>query len=193
MSDSRPFMDYYNILQVDPACDAKALETAYHDLLKLYHPDHAGTADTKKFNEVIEAFRVLRNPTKRAEYDLLHAKNNPEVWSGSRSSDEANVDVQDALDDAEDHARILMFLYQKRRENAQSAGVVGYYIQQMLNCSDEHFEFHKWYLKEKGFIVITEQGTLAITIEGIDHVISTSRTTKAETLLISKFRQAEES
>jgi curved DNA-binding protein len=186
-------MDYYNILQVDPACDAKALETAYHDLLKLYHPDHAGTADTKKFNEVIEAFRVLRNPTKRAEYDLLHAKNNPEVWSGSRSSDEANVDVQDALDDAEDHARILMFLYQKRRENAQSAGVVGYYIQQMLNCSDEHFEFHKWYLKEKGFIVITEQGTLAITIEGIDHVISTSRTTKAETLLISKFRQAEES
>jgi curved DNA-binding protein len=55
-----------------------------------------------------------------------------------------------------------------------------------LNCSDDTFEFHKWYLKEKGFIVVTEHGTLAITIEGIDHVISISRSTRAEKLLIAK-------
>jgi curved DNA-binding protein len=78
-----------------------------------------------------------------------------------------------------------MYLYKKRREDAKNAGVVGFYLQQMLNCSDEHFEFHKWYLKEKGFIVLTEHGTLAITIQGVDHVISLSRTAKAEKLLLS--------
>jgi curved DNA-binding protein len=76
-------------------------------------------------------------------------------------------------------------LYKRRREDAQNAGVPPFYLQEMLNCSDEHFEFHKWYLKEKGFIAITEQGTLAITIQGVDHVISMSRTTRAEKLLIA--------
>jgi curved DNA-binding protein len=56
----------------------------------------------------------------------------------------------------------------------------------MLNCSDEHFEFHTWYLKAKGFIEITEQGTLAITIQGVDHVIDISRTNMMEKLLIAQ-------
>ena len=34
--------------------------------------------------------------------------------------------------------------------------------------------------------MLTEQGTLAITIQGVDHVISMSRTTKAEKLLIAQ-------
>ena len=192
MIDGQPFVDYYYILQVSPTCDAKALESAYHDLLKMYHPDHSGTADTTKFNEVVAAYRVLRDPDQRAEYDLLHFRNNPEDWPKDASSDGSDADGQAALDDADDHARILVHLYRKRRENAQNAGVVGYYIQQMLGCSDEHFEFHKWYLKEKGFIIITEHGTLAITIEGIDHVISLSRNRKAEKLLIGRSSSVED-
>lgn len=62
----------------------------------------------------------------------------------------------------------------------------------MLNCSDERFEFHQWYLKEKGFIVVTEHGTLAITVQGVDHVISMSRTTSAEKLMISQFANPED-
>ena len=62
----------------------------------------------------------------------------------------------------------------------------GFYLQEMLKCSDEHFEFHKLYLREKCFIEATEHGTLAITIQGIDHVISMSRTTTAEKLLIAQ-------
>ena len=73
-----------------------------------------------------------------------------------------------------------------------NAGVVGYYLQNMLNCSDEHFEFHKWYLREKGYIVVTEHGTLAITIHGVDHVIAMSRSTRAEKLLIAQSRKAED-
>ena len=84
-----------------------------------------------------------------------------------------------------------MTLYKRIREDVLNAGVVGFYLKEMLNCSHEHFEFHKWYLKEKGFIAVTEHGTLAITVQGVDHVISMSRTTKAEKLLIAHLNNAD--
>lgn len=186
MTVGQSFTDYYAVLQVDRNCDRKILESAYHHLLKMYHPDHSGTPDSTKFHEVMEAYRVLRNPDRRAEYDRFCAQNSREEWLKSASADGLEIDEADAINDADDHAKILMFLYKRRRADAQNAGVVGFYLQDMLDCSDEHFEFHKWYLKEKGFIIVTEQGTLAITVQGIDHVISMSRTTRAEKLLIAQ-------
>ena len=95
-------------------------------------------------------------------------------------------DESEALSDADDHARILLYLYRKRREDALNPGVVGYYLQEMLNCADDRFDFHKWYLREKGFIETTHDGTIAITIQGVDQVISMSRQAKAEKLLIAQ-------
>lgn len=192
MADGKPFVDYYTILQVDPNCDAKILESAYHYLAKMYHPDHNGSADITKFNEVIEAYKILRNPERRAEYDRVYAANNNQSWFASHLGNGADVDEKTALNDADAHSRILLFLYKRRRENAQNAGIAGFYLQQIMHCSDEDFEFHLWYLKEKGFIVITEQGTLAITIQGIDHVISMSRTTRAKKLLIAQSSNPED-
>jgi curved DNA-binding protein len=185
------FADYYSILQVRPNCDAKALEAAYHHLAKTHHPDHTGDVDTTKFNEITEAYRVLRNPEQRAKYDLLYANIHGREAFEPTTSDPLGVDERTALNDAEAHAKILMFLYKKRREQAQNAGVVAFYLQELVSCSDEHFEFHKWYLKEKGFITVTEQGTLSITIHGIDHVIATSRSTNAEKLLLAQPKTSE--
>jgi curved DNA-binding protein len=192
MAEEQPFIDYYDLLQVTPRCDEKILESAYHHFAKMYHPDHSGSADTTKFNEVAEAYRVLRSADSRAKYDLVYAEHHPDGFPGDPGDEKGAVEAGPALEDADDHEKILMFLYKKRRENAQSAGVVGFYLQDMLSCSDEHFEFHKWYLKEKGFVVLTEQGTLAITIQGVDHVISMSRKTKAEKLLLSRSIHPEE-
>lgn len=186
MADGEPFIDFYEVLQVDPNCDAKILEAAYHRLAMVHHPDRTGSADTRKFSALSEAYAVLRNAKKRTKYDRIYFQNFPERFAESAPEGESSLDEGPALDDAEAHARILQFLYKKRRENAQDAGVIGFYLQEMLQCSDEHFDFHKWYLKEKGFIVSTEQGTLAITIQGVDHVISMSRTAKAEKLLLAQ-------
>ena len=183
MTDDQAFVDYYNILQVNPDCDARALETAYRHLAKMYHPDHSATADVTKLNGVIEAYRKLRSPDQRAKYDIQYTA---EMGFEFSSSDEVGGDERAALSDADAHAKILMFLYKRRREHAQDAGVGRYFAQEMLNCSDENFDFHLWYLKAKGFIEATEQGTLAITIEGVDHVISKSRTTVKEKLRIAQ-------
>lgn len=187
-----PFVDYYSILRVSPSCDLKTLELAYHHLAKTYHPDHSGDVDTTKFNEITEAYRILRDSVQRAKYDFLYKNINGHEAFKDSAVHELGVDERTALNDAEAHAKILMFLYKKRREQAQSAGVVGFYLQELVNCSDEHFEFHKWYLKEKGFVSITEQGTLAITIQGIDHVISVSRSTEVEKLLLAQSKATED-
>jgi curved DNA-binding protein len=192
MTDGEPFIDYYNILQVDWECDAKELEFAYRHLAKLYHPDHPDTADVTKFNEVIEAYRVLKNHDQRAEYDLQYAANTNKRTSTRFPDEESYAGEKNALGDAEVHERTLRYLYKRRRENAQDAGVGPFTLQEMLNCSDEHFEFHVWYLKAKGLIETTEQGTLAITIEGVDHVISMSRTIMAERLRIAQSRDAQD-
>lgn len=176
MTADHQFVDYYRILEVKPDCDAKNLEAAYRRLAKAYHPDHMETADVDKFNTVVQAYRLLRDASVRAEYDILYNENIPADDAASVMFDDVRIEEQAALTDAEAHEKILMKLYKKRRENAQNPGVLAFYIQEYLNCSDEIFEFHAWYLKAKGFVERTEQNELAITVEGIDHVIAMSRT-----------------
>jgi curved DNA-binding protein len=186
MEEEQSFVDYYRILQVSPNCDAKKLEVEYRRLTKAYHPDHAETADVDKFNEVVEAYKILRNPEYRLEYDALYEENTNSENLDSPVFDKVSIEEKNALTDAEAHEKILVRLYKKRREDAHNPGILAFYIKELLNCSDEIFEFHAWYLKAKGFIERTEQNELAITVEGIDHVISLSRTSVATKLLIAR-------
>jgi curved DNA-binding protein len=192
MNEEQPFIDYYAVLQIDPGCSSRLLDAAYRHWAKQYHPDHTETADVEKFNLVIEAYRVLRDGEKRAEYDRLHAQHVHGGAPFAMPSDEFEVEEQVALDDADTQARILMLLYKRRRENAGKAGIGGFFIQEMLGCSEEIFEFHRWYLKSKNWIEITEEGSLAITIDGIDHVIAMSRSNKVEKLLIGQSKRTDD-
>lgn len=174
MASVEEFTNYYEVLQVSPNCTAKVLETAYRQLAKTYHPDHPETADLDLFTKVVEAYKSLREPSDRAEYDnRLRTRLFREEMD--QPTNPGPFDDTSAATDAEIHEKILLMLYRKRRENAREAGVGTYLLQEAVGCSDEHFEFHAWYLKSKGFIEVTEQGTLAISIEGVDHVISLAR------------------
>ncbi len=66
------FKDYYAILGVQPDSDSKDIKTAYRKLARKYHPDmnpEKGAED--KFKEVAEAYEVLKDAGRRAEYDEL--------------------------------------------------------------------------------------------------------------------------
>jgi curved DNA-binding protein len=66
------FKDYYKILGVEPDVDAKTLKSTYRKLARKYHPDVSSEADAEqRFKEVSEAYEVLKDKNKRAEYDKL--------------------------------------------------------------------------------------------------------------------------
>jgi curved DNA-binding protein len=66
------FKDYYLILGVDPAADAKEIKSAYRKLARKYHPDVNPEPEAEaRFKEVAEAYEVLKDASRRAEYDEL--------------------------------------------------------------------------------------------------------------------------
>lgn len=66
------FKDYYSILGVEPNADETAIKTAYRRLARKYHPDVSDHADAEaRFKEVAEAYQVLKDAAKRADYDQL--------------------------------------------------------------------------------------------------------------------------
>ncbi len=60
--------DYYKMLGVSKSASEDEIKKAYRKLAHQYHPDKAG-GDEKKFKEINEAYQVLGNKEKRAQYD----------------------------------------------------------------------------------------------------------------------------
>jgi curved DNA-binding protein len=73
--------DLYKILGVPENADEGAIKKAYRKLAKVYHPDVTGNdkKKTEKFKEINEAYTVVGDAQKRAEYDRLkHAPVRPD-------------------------------------------------------------------------------------------------------------------
>ncbi len=71
------FKDYYALLEVDPTADLKTIKTAYRRLARKYHPDVSTDANAEaKFKEMAEAYEVLKDSERRAEYDNLRLHRN---------------------------------------------------------------------------------------------------------------------
>ncbi|AEP31369.1 DnaJ C-terminal domain-containing protein [Brumicola nitratireducens] len=91
------FKDYYKILDVDETADLKEVKKAYRKLALKFHPDTSTASDAEaKFKEVAEAYEVLKDATKRAEYDDLRRYgassgdgfNAPPGWQSSTGSNQ---------------------------------------------------------------------------------------------------------
>lgn len=68
MSDQQ--RDYYEVLGVARDANAKAIKDAFRELALKYHPDRnkeSGAED--RFKEIAEAYAILSDPKKRADYD----------------------------------------------------------------------------------------------------------------------------
>ncbi|MDD5093033.1 MAG: ABC transporter substrate-binding protein [Dehalococcoidia bacterium] len=64
--------DYYKILQVDSEADPEVIKSAYKRLAQKYHPDIDKSANAEaRMKEINEAYEVLGDPQKRAEYDRV--------------------------------------------------------------------------------------------------------------------------
>ena len=66
--------DYYGVLGVDPSATIEELRSAYRTLVRKYHPDVTTDAEGPlRFQEVQEAYEMLRDPECRESYDARKA------------------------------------------------------------------------------------------------------------------------
>lgn len=68
-------MDYYQILGVNENSSQDEIKAAYKKLAMKNHPDRGG--DTKKFQEISQAYDTLSDPQKRQNYDAQKGGFNP--------------------------------------------------------------------------------------------------------------------
>lgn len=62
--------DYYKIMGVSKDASEQDIKTAYRRLARKYHPDISKEPQAEeRFKEMGEAYEVLKDPTKRTEYD----------------------------------------------------------------------------------------------------------------------------
>ena len=77
-------MDHYRTLQVTREAEPEVIERAYKALSLKYHPDTADpsqrTAATRRMQRINEAYAVLRDPKRRAEYDRTLPNENAGSW-----------------------------------------------------------------------------------------------------------------
>ncbi len=76
--------DYYQILGINKNASKEEIKKAFRRLAHKYHPDKVG-GDENKFKAVNEAYQVLSDEKKRAEYDMYG-----NVFSGQRGAGNGN-------------------------------------------------------------------------------------------------------
>jgi len=166
-ADTAGFRDYYEALQLNPNADEETINRVFRILVKRYHPDNRDSGNTKKFNEVMDAYRFLSDPEKRAAYDVRYDQNRATVL---KLFDEAS-----ASDSFESDRRIsegiLSLLYVSRRRDPDRGGVGVIQMERLLGCPSQHLEFPLWYLRQKSWVERLENGLIAITAAGVDKVI----------------------
>lgn len=67
--------DYYKILEVTPAASPADIKRSYRKLAVKYHPDknNGNKLSEARFKEIQEAYRILADEAKRAEYNRSNA------------------------------------------------------------------------------------------------------------------------
>jgi curved DNA-binding protein CbpA len=179
MSEASEFIDYYEILEISPNADSSSIERMFRHFARRYHPDNRDTGDRLRFDLILEAHNTLKDPVKRAQFDIRHKEHSTVRW---RLSEEAS-DSEGVGRDIVIQNKLLSILYVKRRQKVSDPGIGDLELERLLDCPAEHLEFHVWYLKEKGWIGRTENGALAITVEGVDRAKSELGETLSNKLL----------
>lgn len=112
------FVDYYEVLGVQPDTEVSYIRKVYILKAKEHHPDAGGSTETMQQLNV--AYRTLTNPTAKAAYDMLHSFHTGKTQTDYKYADGREVnDVTDMSDEEIDE--FLDSLLKEYRSGAPKA------------------------------------------------------------------------
>lgn len=161
-------INYYDLLQINPRAEVESIERVYRILAARYHPNNRQTGDAERFRLLTEAYEVLRDPVRRAEYDR-HFEVNPAgplaIFLGKEFTD--GIDAE-----AKIRIGVLCLLYSKRRANPDFAALSLLDMENIMAFPRERLLFALWYLRAKRYVVQDDRSSFIITADGVDHLES---------------------
>lgn len=156
--------DLYELLQISPNADFDTIQRIYRLLAQRFHPDNSETADSDMFRRVLDAYKILSDPEKRAAYDSQYKTVRERRW---RIFDQDKA-MRGVKGEKAKRDGIMGLLYTKRINEPAAPAMDAREFETLLGVPREHLEFCLWYLREQGFITRSDNGRYAITVKGVD-------------------------
>ena len=156
--------DHYEVLQVSRLADADTIRRVFHALAARYHPDNKETGNDHRFRQLVLAYNVLSDPEKRAAYDVRLAaddKTRFRIFSSVQSAEGIQGELRKR------HG-ILRLLYTKRLRDPHDAGMRHRDFIELLGVPAEHLEFALWFLRERRYIIRSDNNRFEITCSGVE-------------------------
>jgi curved DNA-binding protein len=162
-----PTADYYEILQISQNAEPETVHRVYRLLAQRLHPDNSETGNSAQFRLLSEAYQVLSDPERRAQYDVAHGAQQQQRWRLVEKAGEAENDFE-----AEQAVRltVLEVLYTRRRTEIDGAGLSPLDLETLIGTAREHLQFTIWYLAQKKYVTRADNSVLAITAEGVEYL-----------------------
>jgi curved DNA-binding protein CbpA len=163
--------DYYEFLQISPKAEPDTIHRVYRFMAARLHPDNPTTGDVEKFFLLSQAYNILSDPERRAQYD---ASRKNEVSQPAPLS--TWIDFMDNMEgELNRRLAVLAVLYFQRRANPYSPEVSLLDLERRMGFPRDYLEFTAWYLRNKGYITRADNSDFTLTAEGVDFV-ETQRT-----------------
>ena len=158
--------DYYEFLQISPNAEPDTIHRVYRFLATRLHPDNPVTGDAQQFLLLKQAYDVLSNPERRAEYD--GARKNEVSQPAPLST---WIDFMDNMEgELNRRLAVLAVLYFQRRTNPYKPEVSFLDLERRMGFPRDYLEFTAWYLLHKGYITRADNSDFTLTAEGVDFV-----------------------
>ncbi len=160
-------IDYYETLQISSNAEPETVHRVYRMLAQRFHPDNGETGNATRFREVTEAYQVLSDPERRAQYDVVYQRQRQDRWrlvtTGAEAENDFGVEQLVRL-------TVLEVLYTKRRVEPHEPGLYIVDLEKMTARPREHLEFTVWFLVQKKFIQRADNALLVITADGVEYL-----------------------
>lgn len=158
------FIDYYELLEINPSANVELIETAVRAQLRRYSPQNAKSGDETKFELVKKAYLALSNAKSRSAYDAEYKRQSNSAPKGIQR----RIATEALEDQARKRVSVLTVMYERMLEKPQDGSLTAIEISTGVGYDVLHLEFALWFLREKGYIARTDVGDLRITAEGVE-------------------------